>query len=316
MREFFIKIVESFFGKENVDSTDKCYIVIYFPEIKIRNEFNESRVLTDIYVRVCVDDDGKIKPEISLIRGSVTFQEYKCGYMHSHVISTSYFNYYRHICLGSGPIVDTINVIDGIITRGESCAEMYRLFCMQLKILLETESIAGVPYISMSTINDSERCEKIISFIKQCYRTKLDDKIIDFIKELCKTRPFNFSYFKGFYRIAHSDQDIALIITNEYIKYINKNKFPIKEEIGKFIHCVYNNGFIYKTHDFLSESKKYKKTPIIEFNGNPVFFNIIENDEKQNNEFLLLNPTYMFIIVNTLLNLINYGTTEGKFQII
>lgn len=318
MRELFIKIAESFFGKENVDSTDSYYIIIYFPEIKIRNEYDESRILTDMYVRFTIYDSGEIKKEISIIRGSVTDKEYASGYMHSHVIAEQCFDYFRTLCLGRGPISDTIDTIYNIVnnTNG-SCDEMYRLFCVQLKILLETESIEGIPYIRMSSINNYHHTGKFFDFFRSGHMIHLDKKIINFIKELCKAKPLKFSYSCNCYRFAHNDQELTLIITNEYIKYINKNKLPLKDEIKNFTPCIYKNGEIYKTfNNNVGEEKRYEELPIITFNNKPIFFHIINTDKKQTNEFFLLNKNIVYTIVNTLLNLINYGEIEGKFQVI
>lgn len=120
-------------------------VVIRFPELEIRNEKGEHRILKELYVALNIADSRLIGTFL-VHRTTYTQAEFFSGYMHSHVHPFS-FTQWNTPCLGTGPISNTIA---SLAVSGD--ANLWMLFLEELRMFLETESIEGVPYIKMSSI--------------------------------------------------------------------------------------------------------------------------------------------------------------------
>lgn len=136
------------FVDENYDYLCSLFnprVVIRFPELEIRNEKGEHRMLKELYVALNIAVNRLIGTFL-VHRTTYTQAEFFSGYMHSHVHPFS-FTQWNTPCLGTGPISNTIA---SLAVSGD--ANLWMLFLEELRMFLETESITGVPYIRMSSI--------------------------------------------------------------------------------------------------------------------------------------------------------------------
>lgn len=85
------------------------------------------------------------------------------GFIHPHVNPFKDRNLFSTPCLGHGPLRSLIAEIDAE-REEEALISLWDLYMMQLKVFLETESIAGIPYV---------RLNKVISYSNEGYSSNL-----------------------------------------------------------------------------------------------------------------------------------------------
>jgi hypothetical protein len=115
----------------------------------ITNEYNRSTTIKDVYIKLNIDYSGKLINSFYINRATYTIKEYTSCYVHSHAprLDKSNPTIFRTMCLGSGPIIRTINNLINNFNK-----DFWQLFCFELHKYLQTESISGGPYIRLENI--------------------------------------------------------------------------------------------------------------------------------------------------------------------
>lgn len=150
-------------------------LIIKFPEIIIKNSRDQKHIIKDLYVRIKFHEPRLIERvneqannesgyhiEFSNLicstylyglRGTLSSQEYRHGYLHSHLYSRHNYNLeWGKFCLGSGEINQTLLLLSHIDSY---TTELFTLLLLQLEAYVVWESLSGVPYIFMSSITQS-----------------------------------------------------------------------------------------------------------------------------------------------------------------
>lgn len=301
-----------FFGEDYVDLQEDKTIIVYFPKVRVTNEYDRYIDIYKLFVRIKLTE-GKISNVFELKRAEYTEEQYLSGYCHSHV---SFLNglydcaNWKTPCLGTGPIKNTIA---SLILEGTE--ELWQLFCIELKKYIATESIKGVPYMkleSVSNVNmDTYPSLKFVNYLNVPIPFPID-RFLDYI---IKQRPFNFNY-NNFYGIALSEKNIVITLSNLFIKWYNEGNFnmSITELYNRDIltNCIIKNEKIYIKNKVNIDNIEPLK--IITFKNKDIFLNIIKNEKSNKNITILLNHNILDVLVTTLINYINYGTTINKEQ--
>ena len=175
-------VIQTYFGEENVDLIDTSLleretyyptiseitettpatgaIVIYFPEITLKNELGNTHILTDVYAALTRD------AYFGVGRTSYTHQEATYGYSHSHTSpERDYTHMFRSFCLGSGNWADVIHYLQSIATQSievteEELENTMLQFCYLLPQVLATESLKGGPYFRISELSNTRRADR------------------------------------------------------------------------------------------------------------------------------------------------------------
>lgn len=136
------------------DRLNNSEIIIHFDELTVTNEANASHKIYDVFIRILVNASGKLNGTFEIKRTTFTGNEIKRGYVHSHAPScyANSMREWRHMCLGTGPIRNTMNSL-----RYNPSEENWLLFCTELVLYLQTESLSGGPYINMSSLAESDK---------------------------------------------------------------------------------------------------------------------------------------------------------------
>lgn len=125
----------------------KVYIKI--DNVTITNG-NMSHSIKDLWIRFSVGQRGQVSG-LQGLRSSMTYEEAKVGYMHSHLparpMTSGLPPSFEHFCLGSGEINQVISFLHDAFDPIN-----FTLFCLHLKNFIEWESIDGVPHIFMEDI--------------------------------------------------------------------------------------------------------------------------------------------------------------------
>ena len=138
-------------------------LLIYFPSITVVNELEKSTVIKDVFIRIPLQNDGKLAAGFKMMRTTYTNKELKIGYMHSHCkpVSKSRIYEWKSPCLGTGPIRRTISTL--ISSFDDRC---WGLFFWELDKFTQVESLSGVPYIRLQNLGASSGRKTAVSVIR------------------------------------------------------------------------------------------------------------------------------------------------------
>ena len=290
------------------------YILVWFPKLKITNEYDESVEVEDFWAKVEITYTGKMHWQFKLNRSTYLKSHVTSDYMHSHVNGIDLGLRFSGCCLGTGPIKNTINSLN--MDYDES---LWQLFCFELNKYVQTESIAGVPYRRMSTIKSSEYNNKInyfhyINDYDFAYSDDIKEIIFSFTEYFLNKKKLKFNYFNNSYGLGMSFLEYMLTISNCFIEWYNENTKQGTVNISP--NTLYNNNIlqrvniinnsIYTIRNSNNSSSLLSKlgTTMFTFKGRDIVLNIIDDSETENYS-TILNIDIATAILNSVLKTIN-----------
>lgn len=323
-----VEALSDYYGEDRVDLQENI-IYVYFPHVIVTNENNRSIDITELYVKIRVEDTGVMSGIFTLNRAEYTVLQWLSDYMHSHVsgIPKSHPTSFLSPCLGRGPIKDTCATLNSIFD-----IDIWKLFALELDKYVHTESISGVPYRYLEKIVPSDSVSECSISINS---TAYDDSLISantalkdkFFPYMIRKRPLSFS-FDGTYGIADSPYNIVIKISNLFIEWYNSlpasEQGTIKTDMFNENHlliCKVNHGKIIhlkKTDIDYMSLKRLTGTVLWMFKNNIVKLNITGIPENDNNIILddncsvLLHPDIVMSMVNKMLKILNYRYGNQK----
>lgn len=276
------------------------YVTIYYPSITVTNENNNSTVISEVYVRVYFDRYGGIENNaVYMNRAKYTEIELHNNYMHSHVLAIPLNNLseFQRMCLGTGPILLTMNSLN---IDCDIC--LYDLFCLELDKLIHTESLSGGPYRYLEQLN---RCISKIYY----HRNRINslslfhmrhDYFYSFISYYIQQRSLKFIIDNNRYELGESYYQYLLDISNSYIKYMGDNNF-VDDNLE---NCVLYNDQLYKLDSSTENSSGINGTFLFYFKDVPIYLTIDEVNRSKT--VTILNPDIANTLLNIILTIINY----------
>jgi hypothetical protein len=297
---------------------DNCFILVYFPEVTVTNEFDQYTNIYDLYAKVKLGFKGTILDYPTFNRSTYTKEQYINDYMHSHVISIDKHNHtFQKACFGRGPIINTIGKL--LISYDEYD---WNLFCLELQKYVETESIQGVPYHRLASISLYNKYSRLNLRLADEDTINANNKIIleDFIKYILDNNKLEFAYStdKGF-TLSYSDFQKVFIISNLFIEWWNTigiyKNYP-KSLVAQFMHNIFSvvtdNCHIY-TADNISDLNNLElpDVTVLTFKNRAVKLKLINSSESQC-IYKIINPKIINYIVYNILFILNvyYGNAE------
>ena len=290
------------------------FIFVHFPDVTITNEHNDSINIRDLYARIPIYWNGTLNYRFEMIVTTYTRTLFNAGYCHSH-LHHLYGNkpIFDTPCLGTGPLVETCNVLTSNFTE-----DNWKLFCVELSRYVTVESLLGTPYFRMTSISD-KRSNKLINIHKVSnYIWDHKELLIETIHNLVSKKLLNFKYVNGEYNFANSEAELIRIISNEFIAIYN-DKFN-KKEVNETLLQLVNRSFVIKVK-YYNDNYYYigritNKIPsdavLFTFKGKEIK-TIITDDITNIKETFILNPDKISYIATKLLEFININ--YGKEQI-
>lgn len=300
--------------KRNYIEIPPFFIFVHFPDVTITNEHNDSINIKDLYAKIPIYWNGTLNHRFEMIVTTYTRTLFNAGYCHSH-LHHLYGNkpVFDTPCLGTGPLVETCNVLTSNFTE-----DNWRLFCVELSRYVTVESLLGTPYFRMTNISD-KISNKLINIHKVSnYILGHKKLLIETIHNLVSKKLLNFKYVNGEYNFANSEAELIRIISNEFIAIYN-DKFNKKEVNETLLQLVnrsfvikvkyYNNNYYYIGH---ITNKIPSDAVLFTFKGKEIK-TIITDDITDIKETFILNPDKISYIATKLLEFININ--YGKKQI-
>lgn len=323
LAQYFLPIMREKLG--NMVFND-LFILIYFPTVRITNEFDKYVDIKELWLKVPFNWQGKGKGYFGVNRSNYPLNQFKHGYMHSHVssIPRSNFENFQTPCTGRGPINSTLSTL--AIGYDEA---IWQLLCLELDRYVRVESINGVPHHRLENIPAPEMGDAKDKFSMQSLRGVVHYSSIFgreqfklFIKYLLETKKIRFNYSNGSYGIGMSFIDTVVLISNEFISWYNteynKHTFDLSYhdlvDMGVIKECIITNGKIYIPRAVRRGSsddyQRYVGKKICTFKGREITLTIdrvLSSEEESLNRTRILNLQYIEAIVCSVLRILNYG---------
>lgn len=296
------------------------FILVYFPNVTITNEQNKSVNIHDLYVKVFLNYNGKTTEMFKMTVTTFTKTLYENKYTHSHLPSGALVRgkaKFATPCVGRGPIGDTWAYLNHTYDE-----DMWKLFCVELARYVTVESISGVPYHRMASINKSSSSDKIrlvdinIHYDFSCIKKIIRETIVNLINK----KAFNFKYTNKIYSFADSEADIIRIISNEFIDIYNK-KFNAKE-VNATINELIRSTVLMEVFFYKGDCNKKLLTRMVDapstdvlftFKGRPVKMRILDSTTDINPVYIL-NPYFIGKEIRNILEFINYNYEQEYIE--
>lgn len=295
-------------------------IIVHFPHVTIRNEYDRTVEVDNLWAKVPVTWEGKGKGWFKMNRSEYDVVHMQSDYMHSHVSGIDFDFKFRSVCTGSGPINNTMSSL----TVGFD-EPIWQLFCLELERYMGTESLSGGPYRRMENIgaNGSNKRDNFPieqnDYISNGYFTKeLSSKFLDY---LFTNNILKFNYRKGSYGLAHTFADTVLTISNAFIdwynaKYRTTYNIPAIKDLrgnGVIKEVIIANGAIYDPNSNASRDySQYVGRKVLTFKGHDVNLVINGLANGARNVSTILNLDIIREYVWAILELLNceYGNSK------
>lgn len=295
-------------------------IIVHFPHVTIRNEYDRTVEVDNLWAKVPVTWEGKGRGWFKMNRSEYDVVHMQSDYMHSHVSGIDFDFKFRSVCTGSGPINNTMSSL----TVGFD-EPIWQLFCLELERYMGTESLSGGPYRRMENIgaNGSNKRDNFPieqnNYISNKYFTKeLSSKFLDY---LFTNNILKFNYRKGSYGLAHTFTDTVLTISNAFIdwynaKYRTTYNIPAIEDLrgdGIIKEAIIANGAIYDPNSNASRDySQYVGRKVLTFKGHDVNLVINGLANGARNVSTILNLDIIREYVWAILELLNceYGNSK------
>lgn len=323
LAKYFLPII-----KEKIANSrfNDLFILIYFPTVRITNEYDKYVDIRDLWLKVPFNWQGKGKGYFGVNRSNYPLNQFQYGYMHSHVASIPRGNFenFQTPCTGRGPINSTLSTL--AIGYDEA---IWQLLCLELDRYVRVESIDGVPHRRLENIPAPEMGDARDKFSMQAlvgtvhYNNVFGkEQFKPFIEYLLKTKKLRFNYSNGSYGLGMSFIDAVVLISNEFISWYNteynKHTFDISYadlvSLGVINECIITNGKVYIPRTFRRGSsndyQSYIGEKICTFKGREITLTIdgvLSSEEESLNRTRILNLQYIEAIVCSILRILNYG---------
>ena len=324
-------ILEDEFSEENVDciiGRNVAIFLIHFPEVTVRNEYDESIDIFDLYVKIRVGASGYLEDYFTMLKATYTTRQWLAGYSHSHLRSISGIEdvaVFSSPCLGTGPIADTQHTLMNSYSQ-----EMWGLFAFELSKYVTVESISGVPYIKMSKVRNlgSGNSSGIryefdlitgyspAGYDLETYFDSLPPAAHIFIPFYIKNTDFPLTINSGNIEIGMSDKNFMLDISNKLVEFCKTLSNPeefiriclvqVEEQGSNYLIVADSSRSMSRT---VRDTDEYEGRSLgFNFKGKEVTLHFIKEDMSVDPDKLyLVNPKFAFIIKTTILKLIKYG---------
>lgn len=295
-------------------------IIVHFPHVTIRNEYDRTVEVDNLWAKVPVTWEGKGKGWFKMNRSEYDVVHMQSDYMHSHVSGIDFSFKFRSVCTGSGPINNTMSSL----TVGFD-EPIWQLFCLELERYMGTESLTGGPYRRMENIgaNGSNMIDNFsmeqASYVSNNHFSMETSN--EFLAYLLASNVLKFNYRNGSYGLAHTFADTVLTISNAFINWYNAKyratcNTPAIEDLRDdevIKEVIIANGAIYDHNSNASRDySQFVGRKVLTFKGQDVNLVINGLSNGVRNKSLILNVDIIRGYVWAILELLNceYGNSK------
>jgi hypothetical protein len=296
-------------------------ITVYFPNIRVTNEYGRFVDITKLFTRTTIMWDGELVDKFQINRSEYTSSQFSSGYKHSHTYSLDSnsiqaLEQFTPPCLGSGPLNTTIATL-----KNRTDYTIWRLYCHEMDEYLKVESISGGPYIRLEEIGKLNLFLNTVSIESAiCHRDDVSvpdylttDEFKLFINDFIKSGLIKFVHHDNGVALAMSSLDFWIMASNFYIKWFNSHKDSFRKGIVNQASTMYPlrkaviRGDKVYFGNFYSTGTEFEGITLFTFKGKDVKLHIIDDDSNiEDNTTLLLHHTFIRALLYAIMRVINY----------
>lgn len=300
------------------------FILVHFPQVKITNESGKSTNIKNLFAKITLTLKGKFKT-LQFNKTHYTYAHFIHGYVHSHVPREVTYNNFQSCCTGTGPINDTIRNLQ-YYEEDYDYTDQWMQFCWDLDKYVTVESEEGIPYIRMNKCVTEVKIGERISLnlnevhgafgYSSSYYLNTND-LQEFVEYLIRNKVFKFKWSHKKWYYAHSDEDLIILISNHFLKWIKTYNNSAYLDSSINVKRTFFNQTISIDNRLFSESYTTHTPDITNYQNKDMFIfkgemqKLHIDDPKNNNIGFIwtLKLEYIRCILSYLLKIINicYG---------
>ena len=298
-------------------------ILVHFPHVKVTNEHGRYVDINHLWAKIKITSEGTMVGNFALNRSEYSVTHFKSNFMHSHVSAIPIHNFteFQVPCTGEGPINKTMGSLNV-----DFDSDLWQLFCLELSKFVTVESINGVPYHYLERIG-TDGMQLSTSSFTVFNSSGLNYSFIyfkEFVKYFIQGNRLKFNYVNGSYSIGMSYIEFIVLISNEFIKWYNKQfndgevttTFEeLKRNFIVFEVIINNNKIYYNTRgsNNINNIASYIGKKICTFKGKEITLNIADAAKIENkNTSIILQSQIALFILNQILKVLNYKYGREK----
>lgn len=252
------QVFKDFYGAENVDASSQT-IYVRLPDFVLQYE-DRKHTIRGMYLQFVFYHESSRLHTLKAFRAKQTVQEYRVGFLHSHLRVGSVGFYPRDFCTGGGEFDKHLNQFKG--TKGaEYDEEQLQFFLTHLNYFITQEDRHN-PYITM-------------------------ERVLPLFEPLVETYDY-LSLVQGVVKDLQFDNNLK-ILDNEHNNQVLLDKFPVN------VIVIEGKEWMLRNYDN-SLLETYEPEYVFDFNGEPVFTSLVadENLEIDINSYQRKLPNYVF----------------------
>lgn len=317
------QIFKDFFTEDKVDmeqvSSNLYDIIVYFPEVKVTNEYGKYTIIKELYCRTQVASNGELLRGPEFKRSEYTRAELNYQYLHSHVqaLTTDSLYSWKGCCLGHGPLLSTVSRL-----KARYDEDAWLMYCHELDVYVTVESVKGIPYrrleglshnggSTLTTIYSVYTYSGMSSQISAHYINPNINAILnEALDKALKTLPF--TYNGMFYEIAYPGPKVLTTLTNLCIEAVHSLIPDINDREGVYrllivSDCVYEEGIIKSwMHNGANRVDYQEGHLVLQFKGKDIKLHVTNtNTRKPSTGLSVLRPTYYQFLLYKIIQVIN-----------
>ena len=296
-------------------------IYVWWPEVTVTNEYDKSVKIRDLYAKIPMTMNAMIPAEghgFYLTRSTYNPKQWIRGYCHSHVPSFSREHgapRFQAPCLGRGPIKHTITCL-----KTDNDVTTWMMFCQELALYVTVESLTGVPYIKLESIdawdrrrliNNSYEIIRATPTVVSLSNSDSKAKIRQFIAYYLVYGHLTFNYQDGHYTCSMPYYNFMVDISNCFIQWFNKNGNAERARSLFDSHVLVpvqvDEGSFYSNPSLTSfDVDRLREQKILTFKGQDVMLSIEGELNASEAPTLILDHDLALYMLECILKIINY----------
>ena len=301
------------YSEEVNEDIINTFILVYFPEVKVINEKDKSTIIKELYVKVRINKEGKLKETFTFNRAKYTIQEWESNYMHSHVRTIYKMDpsIFSTVCTGSGPIKNTIDSLK--LNYNE---DLWGLFCLELDRYTQVESVEGIPYHKLENIGISDFKVRL-NYTHESFNLYNNTfNFTSFLEYILKSNILRFAYYNNSYYLGMSDKDYILKVSSAFIIWYNKNKYYEKYNLDALLNKnILFEAFLdskgeLKTRCDFNDSVSFNASigkKVCTFKGKEITLSKDNDWYNDDNNILILNTKILGNLLISILKVVNFN---------
>lgn len=268
-------------------------IIIKIDSETVTNELGQHTRIYDLFIKIPLRTNGTMRDDLQYIRSTFTRSQFKSGYVHSHcwMLRKDELDKWGSVCFGTGPIRYTVRALN-------SDYDINRWMGMiaELRQIVRVESLAGGPYIKLSTIQDG--FEELKSFSVALVNKKLKP----LIKSYIRSGRTKWGFIGYNYCLGTTFVEWLIDFTAYYKEY--KKHFPNTPNIIKPTYIRNNKVFVQSGYTTPIDYNQYIGKHVLFFKGEDIKLNILDSEDDVQ-KLDLVDYNIGASILNHLLNTLN-----------